>query len=156
MRSKTSRGVWLLPLLAWGVAAASSAQQPTPPPAPQPVQSLTWDQVKDRFEMNNPTLLAGKLNIDELQAQEITAHLRPNPDLTLLSDQIAPFAVGQPHGALAYLLPSATVSYLIERAHKRELRTESAKRGTAIGISQQDDVERGLLFTLRSAFIQVL
>jgi outer membrane protein, heavy metal efflux system len=156
MRSKTSRGVWLLPLLALGVAAASSAQQPTPPPVPQPVQSWTWDQVKDRFEINNPTLLAGKLNIDELQAQEITAHLRPNPDLTLLSDQIAPFAVGQPHGAFAYLLPSATVSYLVERAHKRELRTESAKKGTAIGISQQDDLERGLLFTLRSAFIQVL
>ncbi len=156
MRSKTSRGIWLLPLLALGVAAASSAQQPTPSPAPQPVQSWTWDQVKDRFEMNNPTLLAGKLNIDELQAQEITAHLRPNPDLTLLTDQIAPFSAGQPHGAFAYLLPSATVSYLIERDHKRELRTQSAKKGTAIGISQQDDLERGLLFTLRSAFVQVL
>jgi cobalt-zinc-cadmium efflux system outer membrane protein len=117
---------------------------------------LTWDQVKDRFEMNNPTLLAGKLNIDELQAQEITAHLRPNPGLTLLTDQVAPFSAGQPHGAFAYLLPSATVSYLIERDHKRELRTQSAKKGTAIGISQQDDLERGLLFTLRSAFIQVL
>jgi cobalt-zinc-cadmium efflux system outer membrane protein len=117
---------------------------------------LTWDQVKDRFEMNNPTLLAGKLNIDELQAEEITAHLRPNPDLTLLTDQVAPFSAGQPHGAFAYLLPSATVSYLIERDHKRELRTQSAKKGTAIGISQQDDLERGLLFTLRSAFIQVL
>jgi cobalt-zinc-cadmium efflux system outer membrane protein len=152
MRRKTSRGIWLLPLLALGVAAASSAQQATP----QPVQSWTWDQVKDRFEMNNPTLLAGKLNIDELQAQEITAHLRPNPDLTLLTDQIAPFSAGQPHGAFAYLLPSATVSYLIERDHKRELRTQSAKKGTAIGISQQDDLERGLLFTLRSAFIQVL
>lgn len=156
MRRKTNRGVWLLPLLALGVAAASFAQQPTPPPVPQPVQSWTWDQVKDRFEMNNPTLLAGKLNIDELQAQEITAHLRPNPDLTLLTDQIAPFSAGQPHGAFAYLLPSATVSYLIERDHKRELRTQSAKKGTAIGISQQDDLERGLLFTLRSAFIQVL
>ena len=152
MRRKTNRGVWLLALLALGIAAASSAQQPIP----QPVQSWTWDQVKDRFEMNNPTLLAGKLNIDELQAQEITAHLRPNPDLTLLSDQIAPFSDGQPHGAFAYLLPSATVSYLIERANKRGLRTESAKKGTAIGISQQDDLERGLLFTLRSAFIQVL
>lgn len=156
MRGKSSRSVWLLPLLALGVAAASSAQQPAPPPAPHAIQSWTWDQVKDRFEMNNPTLLAGKLNIDELQAQEITAHLRPNPDLALLSDQIAPFSVGQPHGPFAYLLPSATVSYLHERAHKRELRTESAKKGTAIGLSQQDDLERGLLFTLRSAFIQVL
>jgi len=48
------------------------------------------------------------------------------------------------------------VSYLYERAHKRELRTESAKKGTAIAVSQQDDLERGLLFNLRSAFVQTL
>jgi cobalt-zinc-cadmium efflux system outer membrane protein len=45
---------------------------------------------------------------------------------------------------------------LYERAHKRELRTESAKKGTAIAVSQQDDLERGLLFNLRSAFVQTL
>jgi cobalt-zinc-cadmium efflux system outer membrane protein len=134
------------------VAATNIAAQQTPPP----LRAWTWEQVKDRLELNNPTLLAGKLNINELQAGEITAHLRPNPDLTLLSDQIAPFSAGQPHGAFAYLLPSATVSYLHERAHKRELRTESAKKATAIGISQQDDLERGLLFNLRSAFVQTL
>ncbi|MGA9131513.1 MAG: TolC family protein [Candidatus Sulfotelmatobacter sp.] len=106
--------------------------------------------------MNNPTLLAGKLNISEFQADEITAHLRPNPNLALLADQIDPFQGGPDHGPFAYWLPSATVSYLHERAHKRELRTESAKKGTAIAISQQDDLERGLLFSLRSAFVQTL
>src|SRR6202040_2214340 len=106
------------------------------------------------LELSNPTLLAGKLNISELQAQEITAHFRPNPQLTLLGDQIDPFPGGPGHGPFAYFLPSATVSYLHERAHKRELRTESAKQATAIGISQQDDLERGLLFNLRSAFVQ--
>jgi len=156
MRSGTHRGVWLLPLLMLGVAAASSAQQPTPPPAPQPVQSWTWDQVKDRFEMDNPTLLAGKLNIDELKAEEITAHFRPNPNLQLNADQIDPFNSGPSHGPFAYLLTTGSFSYLHERAHKRELRTESAKKGTAIGISQQSDLERNLLFTLRSAFVQIL
>jgi cobalt-zinc-cadmium efflux system outer membrane protein len=126
------------------------------PPPQSPPQAWTWEQVKDRLELNNPTLLAGKLNINELRAEEITAHLRPNPQLALFSDQIAPFTAGQPHGPFAYLLPSATVSYLFERAHKRGLRTESAKKETAIGISQQDDLERGLLFNLRSAFVQTL
>jgi len=112
--------------------------------------------VKDRLELNNPTLLAGKLNIGELQAQEITAHLRPNPSLTVLGDQIDPFPGGPAHGPFAYLLPSASISYLHERAHKRELRTESAKKATAIGVSQQNDLERGLLFNLRSAFVQTL
>ena len=156
MRSKTNRGVWLLPLLALGVAAASFAQPPTPQQAPRPVQSWTWDQVKDRFEVDNPTLLAGKLNIDELKAEEITANLRPNPNLQLNADQIDPFNSGPSHGPFAYLLTTGTFSYLHERAHKRELRTESAKKGTAIGVSQQSDLERNLLFTLRSAFVQIL
>jgi outer membrane protein, heavy metal efflux system len=156
MRSKTNRGVWLLPLLALGVVAASFAQQPTPPQAPRPVQSWTWDQVKDRFEVDNPTLLAGKLNIDELKAEEITANLRPNPNLQLNADQIDPFNSGPSHGPFAYLLTTGTFSYLHERAHKRELRTESARKGTAIGVSQQSDLERNLLFTLRSAFVQIL
>jgi hypothetical protein len=28
-------------------------------------QALTWEQVRDRFEANNPTLLADKLSIDQ-------------------------------------------------------------------------------------------
>jgi len=140
---------------ATGFAAAQAAPQ-TAQTAPQPPQAWTWEQVKGRLELNNPTLLAGKLNISEFRADEITAHLRPNPTLGLLSDQIDPFPGGPWHGAFAYLLPSANVSYLYERAHKRELRTESAKKGTAIAVSQQDDLERGLLFNLRSAFVQTL
>src|SRR5205085_49888 len=56
-------------------------------------QSLTWQQVRERFETNNPNLLADKLNIDESKAEEITAHLRPNPNFTLSTDgtQIAPY-----------------------------------------------------------------
>ena len=161
MRNRSWRSWGVLALVGAAVlsAAPRAASQPPPQartPQSSAVQAWTWEQVKDRLELGNPTLLAGKLNINELQAEEITAHLRPNPQLTLLSDQIAPFNAGQPHGAFAYLLPSATVSYLHERAHKRELRTESAKKATAIGISQQDDLERGLLFNLRSAFVQTL
>jgi outer membrane protein, heavy metal efflux system len=147
-------------------APAQGLPQTVPPSSPQasPSQSgphplpkaWTWEEVKDRLELNNPTLLAGKLNISEFQADEITAHLRPNPQLTLLSDQIDPFNIGPAHGAFAYLLPSATISYLHERAHKRELRTDAAKEATAIAVSQQNDLERGLLFNLRSAFVQTL
>jgi cobalt-zinc-cadmium efflux system outer membrane protein len=147
---------WRAGLVLLSLGARVAAQFAPPQMPPTPPQAWTWEQVKDRLELGNPTLLAGKLNISELQAEEITAHLRPNPQLTLLSDQIAPFNTGQPHGAFAYLLPSATVSYLHERAHKRELRTESAKKATAIGISQQDDLQRGLLFNLRNAFVQTL
>jgi cobalt-zinc-cadmium efflux system outer membrane protein len=154
-RLRRSCGVLMILGCATGFAAAQAAPQ-TAQTAPQPPQAWTWEQVKGRLELNNPTLLAGKLNISEFRADEITAHLRPNPTLGLLSDQIDPFPGGPSHGAFAYLLPSANVSYLYERAHKRELRTESAKKGTAIAVSQQDDLERGLLFNLRSAFVQTL
>lgn len=143
-------------LVALGAGPALNAQQSAPQPAPPRPQPWTWQKVKDRFEQNNPTLLAGKLNIDELKAEEITAHLRPNPTMAVAADQIDPFPGGPPHGPFAYLLTTGTFSYLHERAHKRELRLESAQKSTAIGVSQQSDLERNLLFSLRSAFVQIL
>ena len=47
-------------------------------------------------------------------------------------------------------------SYLHEREHKRELRLKSAKEGTEITQSQHVDLERNLIFGLRSAFVQTL
>jgi cobalt-zinc-cadmium efflux system outer membrane protein len=118
--------------------------------------SLTWDQVRQQFEQRNPTLLAGQFNISESKAEEITAYLRPNPNLTLTADQIDPFPGGPPHGPFAYLLPVASISYLHERQHKRELRLESAQKATAIATSEQADLERTLIFNLRGAFVQTL
>jgi cobalt-zinc-cadmium efflux system outer membrane protein len=117
---------------------------------------LTWDQVRQQFEQRNPTLLAGQFNISESKAEEITAYLRPNPNFTLTADQIDPVPGGPPHGPFAYLLPVASISYLHERQHKRELRLESAQNATAIATSEQADLERTLLFNLRGAFVQTL
>jgi len=73
-----------------------------------------------------------------------------------LADQIDPFPGGPAHGTFAFLLPSATVTYLHEREHKRELRRESAQDATKIAISSQADLERTLLFNLHTAFVQAL
>ena len=116
----------------------------------------TWEKVRERFAMNNPTLLAGKLSIGESKAQEITAYLRPNPDFTLTVDgtQITPYKdVWRP---FAGTFESPGISYLHERRHKRELRLESAQKATRIAVSTQADVERTLLFNLRSAFVSTL
>src|SRR5215472_995818 len=143
--------VWL----AFSPGICSAAQSVAPAPS-SPPQVWTWQSVKDRFELNNTTLLAAKLNVDELRAAEITAHLRPNPDFTLSADgtQITPSnGRWQP---FAGTLVSPGVSYLFERRNKRNLRYEAAKQGTAIGLAQQVDSERTLLFDLRSAFVGVL
>jgi cobalt-zinc-cadmium efflux system outer membrane protein len=116
---------------------------------------LTWQQVKAKFEADNPNLRAGQLNIQESKAQEVTAYLRPNPNLTAGLDQLDPFT-GSPYRPFAYTFPLVAFDYLHERQHKRELRLESAQKGTTIAESQQLDLERTLLFTLRSAFVQTL
>jgi outer membrane protein, heavy metal efflux system len=128
------------------MACMASAQQ----------QSYTWQQVRDKFENTNPTLLADALNIQESKAEEITANLRPNPQLGLTVDgtQIAPHdGVWKPFAG-TYEVPS--ISQLIERQHKRHLRLESAQKGTLIAVSNHADLERSLLFNLRSAFVNVL
>jgi cobalt-zinc-cadmium efflux system outer membrane protein len=120
-------------------------------------KTLTWQQVKDKFEAENPNLRAGQLNIQESKAEEITAYLRPNPDMTVGVDQIQPFpAPATPYRPFGYLFPLLAFDYLHERQHKRELRLESAQKATTIAESQQLDLERTLLFTLRSAFVQTL
>lgn len=119
-------------------------------------KALTWQEVRDRFEAANPTLRAGQIGVDESRAQEVTAKLRPNPNLSILADQIDPFNGGPSHGPFAYLLTSGSVSYLWERDHKRGLRLESAQKATAIATSGQADLERNLIFNLRGAFVQTL
>src|ERR1019366_3417829 len=117
--------------------------------------ALTWEEVKARFETANPTLRAGQLNISESKAQETTAYLKPNPSMTVSVDQFEPFS-GNPYRPFGSLLPFVSMDYLHERQHKRELRLESAQQGTGIAETQQLDLERTMLFTLRSAFVQTL
>jgi cobalt-zinc-cadmium efflux system outer membrane protein len=119
-------------------------------------EPFTWDQVKAKFEAANPTLKADEINVQEMKDEEITAYLRPNPTFTFSTDgtQVAPHGgVWQPLAGTQY---QPNFSYLHERRHKRELRLESAKEGTQIAGSQHEDLERNLIFNLRSVFIQTL
>jgi outer membrane protein, heavy metal efflux system len=126
-------------------------------------QSLTWDQVKARFESNNPALKADADNVDEMKAEEITAYLRPNPQLSMTLDQTYPFGKhydpnipGSAYRPLSDALTTGNISYLHEREHKRELRLESAQEGTRISQSQHEDLERNMIFDLRTAFVATL
>jgi outer membrane protein, heavy metal efflux system len=118
-------------------------------------QALTWREIQGKFRASNPTLLAGQVTIDESRADEITAYLRPNPNVTLAWDQFTPFN-DNPYRPLAQSYLSWSLDYLHEREHKRELRRTSAQKATAISISAQSDLERNLMFNLRDAFVRVL
>jgi cobalt-zinc-cadmium efflux system outer membrane protein len=118
--------------------------------------ALTWEQVRERFRAQNPNLAASRVGVDESKAQEITAYLRPNPDLTVSTDgtQLTPYrGVYRPFAGTQF---SPSVSYLHEREHKRELRRDSARGATAIASSTLEDQDRTLLFNLRSAFVNIL
>ncbi len=132
----------------------SAAQQST---------ALTWDQVKVTFEAANPALRADALGVDEMKAAEVTAFLRPNPTASFTMDQLYPFGAhydpnvpGTRNRPFSNALTTGSISYLCEREHKRDLRLESAKEGTQIAQSEHLDLERNLLFNLRSAFVDTL
>src|SRR6202167_1955830 len=152
MKLATSSTGWLGILIAGLLPATVFAQT-----------TFTWQQVKDKFGAANPTLKAAQLNIDESRAAEITAYLRRNPELSGTLDQINPFTKQPPpnggpnaYRPFAYTEPYGSISYLHERQHKRELRRDQAKESTTIAESTYLDQERGLVFNLRSAFVQIL
>jgi cobalt-zinc-cadmium efflux system outer membrane protein len=130
-------------------AAGCVAQTAAPP------RALTWQETVEKFRAINPTLLAGKANIEEARAEEITAYLRPNPTVNLGLDQVTPFSSG-PYRPLSNSYAFGNVDYLHERRHKRELRLQSAQETTLIATSAQGDLERNLLFSLRDAFNRLL
>ena len=143
MRGRVQRA-WLLPLGAM-LPAALMAQT-----------AFTWQQIKDKFATVNPTLKAAQLSIDESRANEVTAFLRPNPDLSLTVDG---FQIASNQGIwrpFSGVLETPAVSYLHERQHKRELRRDSAKESTSVAESTYADQQRTLLFNLRNAFVGVL
>src|ERR1035437_903951 len=51
---RLTRGVWIVATIALAVPAGAFAQK-----------SLSWQQVRDQFQATNPTLLAGRIGIDE-------------------------------------------------------------------------------------------
>ena len=132
-------------LVASAIPSAVFAQQP-----------LNWDQVRARFIASNPALKADADNVDEMKAEEITAYLRPNPQFNFAVDgnQVAPKnGVWTPFKGTT---EQPNVSYLHERDHKRELRLESAQEGTRITQSQHEDLQRNMVFALRTAFVGTL
>ncbi|HWE52777.1 MAG TPA: TolC family protein [Bryobacteraceae bacterium] len=134
-------------LLVFFLAHAASAQQP---------QVYTWQQLRDKFENANPTLKASRLSVDESRAAEVTAYLRPNPELSLTVDGLQASRNAGVWRPFSGVVETPGISYLHEREHKRELRRDQAKQSTSIAESSYQDQARTLMFNLRNAFVQTL
>jgi cobalt-zinc-cadmium efflux system outer membrane protein len=117
---------------------------------------LSWEQIKARFLIQNPTVLAGQTGIEESKANEITAGLRPNPQFNLSADGFQLTPSGGIWRPLTGIVLTPGVGQLIERGNKREKRVDSAKLATSGAGSDQEDLQRTLLFAVRTAYLNTL
>jgi cobalt-zinc-cadmium efflux system outer membrane protein len=115
---------------------------------------ITLDQAIDLAIAHNHALKANQLQIQQSQAQEITAALRPNPTLTL--DTL--FIPVEPQNFNSNVIGNVTefdagFSYLFERGGKRRRRIDVARDVTGQTRYQVSDAERALIFNTAQQFI---
>jgi cobalt-zinc-cadmium efflux system outer membrane protein len=132
-------------LVSLAIAGVARAQAPV---------RITLDQAIDLAIAHNHALKATQTQIQQSQAQEVTAALRPNPTLT--ADAL--FIPIEPQNFNSNIIASVTefdagVSYLFERGGKRHRRIEAARDATAQTRYQVSDAERTLIFNTAQQFI---
>ncbi len=158
-------------VLSFWFAESAIAQTPPaqslPPHNPAPAkgqlaqtpggQLITLGQAIQMALEHNHTLLAARTTIEQNQAEEITANLRPDP--VLMGDtQFLP--IFQPSNFSSDYLDNTAqfdvgLSYLFERGKKRQHRLQAAKDQTAVTRWQVADNERTLAFNVATDFINV-
>ena len=118
---------------------------------------ITLDQAIDLALKHNHTLQAARTTVQQNQAAEITANLRPNPNFFTDWEYLPIFSRPQGETVAEYLQASTEgdmgLSYLIERGKKRQARLQAAKDVTAVTRSQVADNERGTRFLVGAQFI---
>ena len=137
--------------------------QPAPPAAPTPTRDrpaatqITLEQAISLAVANSPSIKAARTQIQQNQAQEITANLRPNPTLAWDSQFIPVFSGDFSTDTLNNLQQfDIGLGYLFERGHKRQNRLQAARDATAVTAAQVADTERTLVFNVAQQFINVL
>ncbi len=94
---------------------------------------------------NSPSIKAARTQIQQNQAQEITANLRPNPTLSADSQFLPVFSGDFSADTLNNLQQfDIGLGYLFERGHKRQNRLQAARDTTAVTSAQVADTERTL------------
>ena len=118
---------------------------------------ITLDEAIQMATQHNHNLLAAQTTIQQSQAEETTANLRPNP--TLFGDwEYLPLFTPSAQNS-AYLHDSTEadlgLGYLIERGRKRQHRLQAAKDITAQTRSLVADNERSLTYNVAALFVNV-
>jgi cobalt-zinc-cadmium efflux system outer membrane protein len=128
--------------------------------APQSAPSVRIDleQAIQIAIAHNHALKAARTQIQQSQAEEITAAIRPNPVFTYDDLYVPIFSAGQFNSTTLNNVTEFDlgVSYTFERGHKRLARIHAARDQTAVTRSQVSDTERGLTFNVAQQFVGIL
>ena len=108
---------------------------------------LTRDDAIRMALERNPTLRAKQLEVQSVQANEITAALRPNPTANYLAEQF---------GATGGQQYTFSLAQTIELGGKRGRRMESARAATRVTGYELEDVRRQVIFQTKRIFTDVL
>jgi cobalt-zinc-cadmium efflux system outer membrane protein len=141
----------LVSLISLVCATAAGAQSQSGP------VKITLDEAIQKALQHNHTLLAARTTIQQNQAQETTANLRPNPVLTADALFIPIFS---PDKLTRDTIDNLSefdlgLSYLFERGRKRQHRLQAAQDTTAQTRLTVADNERTLTFNVASDFVSV-
>jgi len=107
---------------------------------------------------HNHALKAARTLIEQSQAQEITAAIRPNPVFTYDDLYIPIFTPSQLNSTTLNNVTEFDlgVTYTFERGGKRQARIRAARDQTAVTRSTVNDNERTLAFNVGQQFVAVL
>ena len=150
-----------------GLSATAYAQSRVPASTSAPISSqsqtsqgavrITLDDAIQLALRHNHSLLAAQTTIQQDQALETQANLRPNPSIFADWEYLPLFTPSMWTGS--YLQNSTEadlgLSYLFERGKKRQHRLQAAKDVTAQARSLVADNERTLTFNVASQFFNV-
>ncbi len=137
-----------------GQNQAGSAAAPESPGSSHPAVIIDLDQAIRLALEHNHSLKAARSTIQQSQAQEITAAIRPNPVFNY-DDLFIPITPNQWTSATFNDITEFDVGGTLtwERGHKRQRRIEAARDQTAVVKSQVYDNERTLAFDVAQQFV---
>ena len=146
-----------LAVLAVAVCFAGAARAQKPSALAQGPVRISLDDAIQMALAHNHNLKAARTTIQQNEALEITANLRPNPVLTADAQFLPIF---QPNKfSEDYINTTAQfdlgLAYLFERGRKRQHRLQAARDVTAETRSIVADNERSLAFQVASQFFNV-
>jgi outer membrane protein, heavy metal efflux system len=136
-------------------ASCSTVRAQAASPTQGPVK-ITLDDAIQLALKNNHNLLAAETTIEQNEALEVQANLRPNP--TFFTDwEYLPLTASEWNTTYLHneTEADAGLSYLFERGKKRQHRLQAAQDVTAQARSLVTDNERTLTFNVASQFINV-